>query len=53
MLDRAADEVIVTDGSIRDLTDEETDQLIARLKVEIRKCDETAVKGKASRCRAA
>ena len=53
MLDRAAEEVIVADGSIRDLDDEETDQLIARLKAEIRKCDETAVKGKASRRRAA
>ena len=37
MLERAADEVIVHDGSIRDLTDEETDQLIAMLKAEIRK----------------
>jgi len=53
MLDRAAEEVIVADGSIIDLDDEETDQLIARLKAEIRKCDETAVKGRASRRRAA
>jgi len=37
MLERAADEVIVHDGSIRDLTDEETDKLIAMLKAEIRK----------------
>ena len=36
MLERAADEVIVHDGSIRDLTDEETDKLIDHLKGIIR-----------------
>jgi len=36
MLDRAAEEVIVSDGSVIDLTDEETDKLIDHLKGIIR-----------------
>ena len=36
LLDRAAEEVIIGDGSIRDLTDEETDKLIDHLKGIIR-----------------
>jgi DNA-directed RNA polymerase specialized sigma24 family protein len=52
MLDRAAEEVIL-DSSIRDLTDIEADKLIARLKAEIRACDEPAPRGKATPCRAA
>ena len=36
MLERAADEVIFTDGSVRDLTDEEADKVIAMLKAELR-----------------
>ena len=36
LLDRAAEEVIVSDGSIRDLTDEETDKLLAAVKAELR-----------------
>jgi len=36
MLDRAADEVIVTDGSIRDLTDEEADKVIVEIKARLR-----------------
>ena len=39
MLDRAAEEVIVSDGSLRDLTDEEADRLAAMLKAEIRKSE--------------
>jgi hypothetical protein len=36
LLDRAAEEVILSDGSVRDLTDEETDKLLAAVKAELR-----------------
>ena len=36
MLDRAAEEVILSDASVRDLTDEETDKLLAAVKAELR-----------------
>ena len=49
MLERAADEVIVHDGSIRDLTDEETDKLIAALKAEIRKQEQPSPTRRAQR----
>ena len=53
MLDKAAEEVIVSDGSVRDLTDEEADKLIARLKAELRKCEQPSPTPRAQRRRAA
>jgi len=52
MLNRAADEVIVTDGSIRDLTDEEADRIIAILKAEIREDDAAQARGRQRTSRA-
>jgi len=53
MLARAADEVIFTDGSIRDMDDQEVDQLIAMLKAEIRKCDQPSPPRRVEKRRAA
>jgi len=54
MLPREAEEVVFTDGSIRDLTDEEADKLAARLKAEIRGSKAPSPKGRRGRpCRAA
>jgi len=37
MLERAADEVVVTDGGVRDLTEQERDLLLAQIKAELRR----------------
>lgn len=53
LLDRAAEEVRVSDGSVRDLTDQEADKLIAMLKAELRKCEQPAPKRRAGKRQAA
>lgn len=53
MLDRAADEVIVTDSSIRDLTDQEAEQILVLLRDALRNGEEVVPQEKASRCQVA
>jgi len=53
MLAREAEEVVFTDGSIRDLTDEEADKILAMLKAEIRKCEQPSPTPRSAKRRAA
>jgi AcrR family transcriptional regulator len=53
MLERAADEVMVTDGNIRDLTDQEAEQILAMLRDTLRSGEEVVPQEEASRRRVA